>query len=555
MKISRAGIVLIKSFEGFRPRAIRREDGGWVIGYGHTFSAREGASVSEAEAELLLRYDLLPVEQTVNHAGSAVLNQHQFDAIVSFAFSVGIDRFRTSDVVTHLVSGANQRAADALMGWQETASPDISVRRRSAERALFVADPHAPVALAELLIAPIETDAAPAPPPAPLSEPDPIAPDAQPVPTASAEAPPPLSDAGPTPSEEPQQSNALTAPEARSAAVSVLLGETETPVPADDDAVPSVFNTAAAAPHTAEITPAAANDVEATAALEDQTPPAPLADQDDPAEPSASVRDAEPSPPAVVAAQPSSDAPRPVPDASPRAVDPATLIVQRYAPYSAAMVGPLPFLQPARNRTVEPETSPSTLPEPDQPDAGIQSDASESIAETPERDQTSPAVEIEAVVTPDFTSPEAPVVMPFAPMAEVEPLILSAPETPSPFAVTRQPWTIEERSEPEEPVDGGLFGEDLVLTRGGGPILPSGDDRLAAPASFDWNETGAFIIMGAVGLTSFGAAMAAFRLASETSTGDETTIIAWVLAVIGAACVGVSSFNLYRRWGLPGGDN
>ena len=43
LKISREGIVLIKSFEGFRPRAIRREDGGWVIGYGHTLSAREGA--------------------------------------------------------------------------------------------------------------------------------------------------------------------------------------------------------------------------------------------------------------------------------------------------------------------------------------------------------------------------------------------------------------------------------------------------------------------------------------------------------------------------------
>ena len=53
--------MLIKSFEGFRPRAVQREDGGWVIGYGHTLSAREGATVSEAEAELLLQYDLIPV--------------------------------------------------------------------------------------------------------------------------------------------------------------------------------------------------------------------------------------------------------------------------------------------------------------------------------------------------------------------------------------------------------------------------------------------------------------------------------------------------------------
>ena len=51
LKISREGIVLIKSFEGFRPRALQREDGGWIIGYGHTLSAREGASVSEADEQ------------------------------------------------------------------------------------------------------------------------------------------------------------------------------------------------------------------------------------------------------------------------------------------------------------------------------------------------------------------------------------------------------------------------------------------------------------------------------------------------------------------------
>src|SRR5690606_32649520 len=83
LKVSREGIVLIKSFEGFRPRAIRRDDGRWVIGYGHTLSAREGASVSEADAELLLQYDLLPVAQAVNATVGETVNQHQFDALAS----------------------------------------------------------------------------------------------------------------------------------------------------------------------------------------------------------------------------------------------------------------------------------------------------------------------------------------------------------------------------------------------------------------------------------------------------------------------------------------
>ena len=45
---------------------------------------------------------------------------------------------------------------------------------------------------------------------------------------------------------------------------------------------------------------------------------------------------------------------------------------------------------------------------------------------------------------------------------------------------------------------------------------------------------------------------AAFRLAVEQpSPMGETTVIAWALALIGVICVGVSSWNLYVRWGKP----
>ena len=105
LKVSREGVVLIKSFEGFRPRAVRAEDGGWVIGYGHRAAAREGLGVSEPEAELLLQYDLLPVVKALNDRISGRLNQHQFDALASFAISVGVDRFLASDVLQRLNEG------------------------------------------------------------------------------------------------------------------------------------------------------------------------------------------------------------------------------------------------------------------------------------------------------------------------------------------------------------------------------------------------------------------------------------------------------------------
>lgn len=159
LKISREGIILIKSFEGFRPHAVRRDDG-WSIGYGHTLSAREGGVVSEADAELLLQFDLIPVAKALND-GAGPLNQHQFDALASFAFSVGLDRFQSSDVLSRLTAGSTGEAADAIVGWTDPQPIDSPVRRRAAERALFVADPGRPVALAELLSAPLPPPSVP----------------------------------------------------------------------------------------------------------------------------------------------------------------------------------------------------------------------------------------------------------------------------------------------------------------------------------------------------------------------------------------------------------
>ncbi len=181
LKVSREGIVLIKSFEGFRPRAMREDDGRWVIGYGHTASARDGLTVNEADAELLLQYDLLPVVKALNERVEGPLNQHQFDALASFAVSVGVDRFLASDVLQKVNEGRAGQAADALIGWPQDVAADVSLRRRAAERALFVADPASPVTLAELLAAPL--------PPPPVTAPDP----------ASASAPAPAASWAPVP--------------------------------------------------------------------------------------------------------------------------------------------------------------------------------------------------------------------------------------------------------------------------------------------------------------------------------------------------------------------
>lgn len=441
LKVSREGIVLIKSFEGFRPRAVQDETGGWVIGYGHTASAREGATVGEQDAELLLQYDLMPVVKALNDDVSVPLNQHQFDALASFAASVGVARFLASDVLRRLNEGHAGEAADALIGWPQAAAPDSALRRRAAERALFVADPASPVLLADLLAAPL-------PPP--------------PVPTAPEPAP-----AEDAPVVQPDFAASAAV---RAAAVASLLGED--PAPAEEA----------------------------------------------PAEPAVAVAVAAPPPAPFVFSPPAS---------------------MRYSPYSAAIIGPLPGLPLASPRPAVEQLAPSepvaAVEETAVPDVTENGQASEPAPE-PAPEPTGDPVELGPLVPP----PAAP--SPFPPMDE---LVLTPPVEADFIETARPVWPPEQRLEPtEETTEDALFTDEPPLSVLRHEVEPE------QPRRFDWSETGAFLIMGGVGLAACAASAAAFRLAvTEPSDMGETAVIAWALALIGAICVGVSSWNLYVRWG------
>jgi len=141
---SRAALDLIASFEGFRARAAKTPDGRWTLGFGHVATAREGLSVSRAEADDLLRWDLRPVEDMVRQSALTPLNQNQFDALVSFAFNIGVSNFASCDVLRYLNQGQPIAAALAMHAWRRARVNgrvlviDALVRRRAAEAALFL---------------------------------------------------------------------------------------------------------------------------------------------------------------------------------------------------------------------------------------------------------------------------------------------------------------------------------------------------------------------------------------------------------------------------------
>ena len=143
-KVSRAGVELIKSFEGLRTNAARLPDGRWTLGYGHTFSAREGARVTQEDADALLRFDLLPVVDSINNLILLPLNQNQFDALVSFCFNIGVENFAQSTVLKRINEGRFAEAALAMDSWRsaefngQTYVLAPLIRRRAAEKNLFL---------------------------------------------------------------------------------------------------------------------------------------------------------------------------------------------------------------------------------------------------------------------------------------------------------------------------------------------------------------------------------------------------------------------------------
>jgi GH24 family phage-related lysozyme (muramidase) len=145
MRISRAGLELIKAFEGFREAAARLPDGRWIIGYGHVRTAREGVTISEKDAEDLLKSDLRPVEDAVRSLVFAPLNPAQFDALVSLAFNISPGQFKDSDILRRLNEGDMIGAAGGFDAWRRARVNgrimvvDALVRRRAAEKALFLA--------------------------------------------------------------------------------------------------------------------------------------------------------------------------------------------------------------------------------------------------------------------------------------------------------------------------------------------------------------------------------------------------------------------------------
>lgn len=139
MKISTAGLSLIKSFEGCELKAYICPAGVLTIGYGSTGPhVKPGQTITEAEAEALLLKDLVRFEKAVNELVKVPMTQGAYDALVSFTFNCGEGAFAESTLLRKLNAGddPNTTAKTELPRWTNNGLAGL-VRRRAAEVELF----------------------------------------------------------------------------------------------------------------------------------------------------------------------------------------------------------------------------------------------------------------------------------------------------------------------------------------------------------------------------------------------------------------------------------
>jgi lysozyme len=140
LRASRAGIALIKEFEGFRSSPYRDTGGVWTIGYGTTLHVDEHSpDITKEDAELLLKIDMRKAERAVEEYVLVPLSQSQIDALVSLCYNIGNHAFKTSTLCRLLNASHFEASKLEFARWKFDNGSVIPglVRRRKREADLF----------------------------------------------------------------------------------------------------------------------------------------------------------------------------------------------------------------------------------------------------------------------------------------------------------------------------------------------------------------------------------------------------------------------------------
>ena len=147
VKASNVCIQLIKHHEGVRSKPYRCPAGLWTVGVGHLIG--DGKSLppewnrtfTQAEIDAILKRDLSRFESGILRMLPKVrLKQHEFDAILSFCFNLGIGCFQRSTIRQAILRDDKEAAMESLVKYCKAGGKVLKglQNRRLDERKLFL---------------------------------------------------------------------------------------------------------------------------------------------------------------------------------------------------------------------------------------------------------------------------------------------------------------------------------------------------------------------------------------------------------------------------------
>ena len=147
LAVNQDTINLIKRFEGFEEKAY--PDPGSkgkpiTIGYGTTRingnPILEGQTITESEAEKLLRKDVNRFAESVRGLVKVKLTESEFGALVSFAYNAGPGNLGASTLLRYLNSERYIDASNQFLRWTKASGVQLKglIKRRQAEKQLFL---------------------------------------------------------------------------------------------------------------------------------------------------------------------------------------------------------------------------------------------------------------------------------------------------------------------------------------------------------------------------------------------------------------------------------
>jgi len=155
VRMSNEGISFLEYEEGKKLKVYKDSSGYPTIGIGHKLTKPEiktgkifiidslvdySNGITEQECHNLLRQDIRTAENSINESVSVLIDQEQFDALVSLVFNIGTTAFETSTLLKKINSNNFIDTPNEFRRWHFSKSKHVQALadRREREIELFL---------------------------------------------------------------------------------------------------------------------------------------------------------------------------------------------------------------------------------------------------------------------------------------------------------------------------------------------------------------------------------------------------------------------------------